>query len=98
MSPRETFVLESIVSLVRERLHPSRIILFGSRAKGAAGLGADFDLAVDKPGVPFRERRELKDAIESLSGLYSVDLVFMDSLEKGFRELVLSTGRVVYEG
>jgi hypothetical protein len=44
-----------------------------------------------------RERRKLKEKIEKLSGIYSVDVVFLHKVEKDFAELVRRTGRVLYE-
>ncbi len=48
LSARECEVLEAIIEVLKSRLQPQRIVLFGSRAKGKSHPGSDFDLAVDK--------------------------------------------------
>ena len=40
-----------IVDIVVGEAHPSRIILFGSRARGSATAHSDIDLVVIEPGV-----------------------------------------------
>ncbi|ODS31635.1 MAG: hypothetical protein SCARUB_03241 [Candidatus Scalindua rubra] len=39
----------------------------------------------------------MKEDIEGVSGLYNVDVVFLQSVDKVFRDIVLKTGRIIYE-
>ncbi|WP_457625412.1 nucleotidyltransferase family protein [Persephonella sp.] len=66
--------IERIVNELKN-YNPRKIILFGSRAKGTYKKGFDIDIAVDID-LDFREKRKLKEKIDTLSGLYTVDLIF----------------------
>ncbi|MRJ03121.1 MAG: nucleotidyltransferase domain-containing protein, partial [Epsilonproteobacteria bacterium] len=72
---KATKYLATIIQEIKT-LHPQKIILFGSRAKGYFALNSDIDIAVDI-NLTFREKRKLKERIEEVSGLYSVDLLFL---------------------
>ncbi len=78
------------------KLNPNKIILFGSRARGNFRKNSDIDIAVDIE-LNFREKRKLKERIYDISGLYSVDLVFLDSVDEKFKEKILEEGRILYE-
>ncbi len=78
------------------KLNPNKIILFGSRARGDFKKNSDIDIAVDIK-LNFREKRKLKERIYDISGLYSVDLVFLDSIDEKFKEKILEEGRILYE-
>jgi len=70
--------LEEIISALVEELkkyNPKRVILFDSRAKGSFNKHSDIDLVVDLQ-LPFRERRKLKERLDLIAGIYTVDLVF----------------------
>lgn len=97
LSAREHEVLEAVIEVLRNRLQPQRIFLFGSRAKGKSHPGSDFDLAVDKDRPDLTLQREIREEIEEVSGLYSVDVVYLNSVDKEFRSIILKTGKVVYE-
>lgn len=94
---RETEVLENVVMILKNHLKPSKIILFGSRAKEMHNPNADFDFAVDVEYPSLRAEREMKEEIENVSGLYSVDIVYLPSLAEEFKNLILKTGKTVYE-
>ena len=91
--------IEEVVSLVRDELDPQRIILFGSRAAGTATTGSDIDLAVGGVhGPSVREERHLKERIDEVAGLLSVDLIFLDNLgDEEMKRVIEETGVVVYE-
>jgi uncharacterized protein len=97
LTPREIRVLRRTIDAIREQLHPGRIVLFGSRAEGRASRGSDFDLAVDQRRPPLQAERQLLEKIDEGAGLYKVDVVYLRSVDKTFKDLILSTGKVVYE-
>jgi len=81
-----------------EKFTPNKIILFGSRARNLERPFSDIDLAIDgEKEVSFRELRKIKEELEKLSGIYSVDLVFLKRVDPKFREVILKTGKVIYE-
>lgn len=94
---RELEILNEAVDLIVKECSPRRVSLFGSRAKGKAKAGSDFDFAVE--GLPPRDsnRRKLKDMLESIAGLYSVNLVFLSEVDEKFKNIILESGRVIYE-
>ncbi|MEO8210479.1 MAG: nucleotidyltransferase domain-containing protein [bacterium] len=97
MTARENEILNNTIDIIIQDLNPQKIIMFGSRAKGKSKNNSDFDLAVDIKRPDVRTRRIVEEKIYNEAGLYSVDLIYLNSVEKNFRDLVLKTGRVVYE-
>lgn len=94
---REEEILSKIVSLLKEDLKPRRILLFGSRARGKNNPGSDFDIALDGKKVDVREMRELKEKLEEITGLYKVDIIFLESVDKEFKDIILRRGKILYE-
>lgn len=80
--------------------HPlvSKVIIFGSRAKGNYRPGADIDLAVVGSGIDFKELLSINSDIDALGLLYMVDLVDY-SKEKGnpIGEHIDRVGKVFYD-
>lgn len=97
MSPRENEVFTKVLNVLKDELEPSRIILFGSRAKGTDYYGSDFDFAVDIKKPENLSEMNLEEKIDAVSGLYEVDVVYLPEVESRFRDIVLKTGKVVYE-
>jgi len=91
-------LINTIINIVREHLHPKRIILFGSRAKGKEKEYSDFDIAVEGVEMDIRKERLLKEALDEKMGIYTVEVIDLDKVDEGFKQLVLKTGRVIYEG
>lgn len=90
--------IKKIVKYLVEKTKPIRIILFGSRAKGNNRKSSDIDLAVDtKTKIDFRTKRKIKEEVKKISGLYSVDIVYLSEVDKDFKNLISSTGIVLYE-
>jgi len=97
-SPWQKPPLQDLIRYLVRQLQPRRILLFGSRARGTARPGSDIDLAVEGAlPASFREERKLKEKLDEMAGLYSVDLVFLDRTDGAFRRLVEQTGKVLYE-
>ena len=94
---REEEILSKIVSLLKEDLKPRRILLFGSRAGEKYNPVSDFDIALDGKKVDVREMRELKEKLEEITGLYKVDIIFLESVDKEFRDIILRRGKILYE-
>ncbi len=96
MTARENEVLETALSILRRELDPQRIILFGSRAEGHHSPGSDFDLAVDAP-KPAGRAYSIRETVNDAVGLYTVDIVYLPNIDADFRNLILKTGKVIYE-
>ncbi len=89
--------LKKISELIIEDVDPRRIILFGSRAKDKFTDSSDYDLAIDSKNISFRIKRRLKDRIEEIIGLRSIDLVFLKDVDVDFKKIILETGKIIYE-
>ena len=90
---REEIIIDKIVSLIRKDIGPDRMLLFGSRAEGRHGPGSDFDIAVDGKKISVRKRRELREKLEEVSGLHKVDIIFLESVDKEFKDIILRKGK-----
>jgi predicted nucleotidyltransferase len=97
MTNREQKIFKSVVDILKKRLDPKRVILFGSRAKNSNNASSDFDFAVECNDPTAAEQRKIKEAIEGISGLYNVDVVYWNHLDEKFQQIVLKTGKVIYE-
>ena len=91
--------IEKIRDLLVERLDPEKIVLFGSLASGKVkDTGYDIDLLVYVgEGISHRECRRLREEIDLLAGIYTVDLLFANKVDPEFKSVVEETGMVIYE-
>lgn len=94
---REKEILVEVINILVERLSPQKIYLFGSRAKNEADVGADFDLAVESIIPNSVAKALIKEKIDSVSGLYSVDVVNLSEVDDDFQKIIMQTGVLVYE-
>ena len=94
---REESIIDDIVSLLKKDIGPARILLFGSRAVGKHNPGSDFDIALDGKKISVRKMRELREKLEKISGLHKVDIIFLESVDKEFKDIVLRRGKILYE-
>ena len=89
--------IEQILSEVVERCTAcgaTKVILFGSFAKGNASRGSDVDIAVDGDFDYF----DLKDDIETIETLRTIDLVDLRTLRNNdLLEEIQRYGKVLYE-
>ena len=70
LQKREEEIIKSATEVLRKMLQPSRIIHFGSRAKGDHGDHADFDFAVEAQKPDISKQREVSEEFDKISGLY----------------------------
>lgn len=97
MERRHKEIVTGVVDILVKKLNPSRILLFGSRIKGNNGKHADFDIAVDSGTPTVSLQRSINEEVESIAGLYKVDVVYLKSVDKKFKDIILKTGKVIYE-
>ncbi len=94
--PEEEIITE-IVRTITDYLHPGRIILFGSRARGKGQRYSDFDIAVERAEMDHRTERRLKEALDDKLGIFIIDLINLDKVDPEFKALILQHSKVVYE-
>jgi predicted nucleotidyltransferase len=76
--------LDAVVEEIRERLRPTKVILYGSHASGHASPESDVDLLVVMPEAPgWREAHRFRMELESTFRL-RLHVLFMH--EKEFQE------------
>ena len=83
--------------IVLERLsgRDAKVIFFGSRAMGAAGVASDIDVAVlPRQPLPTGLLSRIREALEESRVPYRVDVVDLSSVDAVFRKRVLETGVV----
>ncbi len=98
MSNRINEIIDSVKDILIQNYNPNKILIFGSRAKGSEDIGSDFDFAVETKYKRDEEQLLLvKSQIEKISGLYKVDIVFFNEVDDGFKQIILDTGKVIYE-
>ncbi len=78
--------LRVAVAYLVSRLDPVRIILFGSRARGEARVGSDFDLLVIEDDTPERRRTRGERLCELYDGPTTSDLPDIDVLLHGVEQ------------
>ncbi len=87
-------VIQFIVELARARIHPARILLFGSRARGDHRERSDYDI-----GFEFSEAYEsswarfVLDAQELAPTLCGLDLVNLREARGKLKARILSEGK-----
>lgn len=94
---REKEVLNYVIEILKKLINPEKIYLFGSRIKGIAFYYSDFDLGIEANTPEIVKLQELREKIDEISGLYSIDIVFLKDIEEDFADMVRKTGVIVYE-
>ncbi len=101
----EQTILDEIVSRICELASPERIVLFGSRARGAAGPESDYDILVVAPSAEFPWRRTppLYRALAGLGAPKEIvwwtpeEVAEWSGVRSHFINTALREGRVLYE-
>jgi predicted nucleotidyltransferase len=76
----------------------TKLILFGSRARGDHSPVSDYDLAVFGPDLSAYAKAEFSLDIEEIATLKKIDLVFIVENETGdLMRNILTEGKVIYE-
>jgi len=95
-----------LVEQIVEEVKPSRVILFGSVARGDDGPDSDLDLMVVLDRLDYGRRREIEARLyEKVGGVVPLQLLVTDERECARRRDVIGSmhywplreGRVVYE-
>jgi predicted nucleotidyltransferase len=98
MDARLTRVVGDVVARAVRMLHPTRIWLFGSQARGTSSRGSDVDLALEVPPSARQAwSRFVLDSAEDVPALVDLDLVDLGTCSPALAAEIASTGRIVYE-
>ena len=92
-------ILAEVADIIARFLPDARILLFGSRARGYAEQTSDFDIAIDAGSkLPLDVIARIKDEIEELRTLKSIDIVDLNRVNPAFKTIILKTGVKIYDG
>ena len=88
---------EEIISTIVSSCNPEKIVLFGSRAKGTNTIHSDIDIAIYGNKLSFREKRKLKEQVNEVSGIYTVDVVFIEDVDDILKKIIEQHGVVLWK-
>lgn len=86
-------VYNNLQSYFSEDKDIKKVILFGSRAKGNESYNSDIDLCID---CPRNHRFDVIDKIDDIIGIYSADILFLDSLNPEIKKQIETYGVDLY--
>ena len=89
--------IKTITNFIVKTLDPEEVILFGSLVKKQKETGFDIDIFVrtDQP-IEHRTMRKLKENIDDLAGIYTVDIVLSYQASKELISIIEKEGVVLY--
>ncbi len=74
-----------------------KVLIFGSRAKGIARSGSDFDLAVFAPDLSDGDFSRLWNEVDALPVVFKIDLLHWDRLPSSpLKEKIVAEGKLFY--
>lgn len=88
--------IKKIIRHVVTKVQPSKIILFGSRARGDHRENSDFDFAVYEPQDLTAWTQVRVELDDSTLSLYPVDLVLANDLGDDYQRNIKAEGKVIY--
>jgi predicted nucleotidyltransferase len=89
--------VEAVLRLIIDRAHPSKITLFGSRARGTARENSDFDFAVEGRTCSDEDwNRLLADISDEAISLHAIDIVESKDLAADYLNQIQHEGKVIY--
>ena len=92
--------IEAYSQRVRDRYHPTMIVVYGSYARGTATENSDIDIAVfcdTLPGDPLENAAELFRLSRDIDLRIEPIFIESDNAENRFYKEILRTGKVVYK-
>ncbi len=91
-------IASAVAKIVRSHLGSAyRVFLFGSRAKGTARQGSDYDFGIEGPSpVEWRTLGAIKDDAENLPTLHKIDVVDFATVSEGFNRSARQSARPIH--
>lgn len=84
---------KKLLSYFENNVNIRKVIIFGSRAKGTENINSDIDLCVDYTG---KGKGTIVEDINDIIGIYSCDIVFLDSLNENIKKQIDRDGIEIY--
>lgn len=89
----EKKVYKNLISYFQSNIDIERVIIFGSRAKGTENVNSDIDLCIGYIG---KSKGTIVEEINDVIGIYSCDIVFLDSLNENIKKQIDRDGIEIY--
>ena len=89
----EESIYKNLISYFNTNRYIQKVILFGSRAKGNYKYNSDIDLGIlcDK-----KYKGTIAEELDEIVGIYSLDIVFLDSMNDEIKLQVEKYGIEIY--
>lgn len=90
----ENRVYENLIFYFKSKEYIQEVILFGSRAKGNYNYNSDIDIAIlcDK-----KYKGTVANDLDEIVGIYSLDIIFLDSMNKEIKSQIEKYGIEIYK-
>ena len=90
--------IKGIVSVLQHYYKITKVILFGSRAKGTYTNGSDIDLALDGSELTLHDVLDISMELEELNLPYKFDLIIRERIkEEALLDHISRVGIVLFE-
>lgn len=86
-------IYRKLLSYFENNSNIEKVIIFGSRAKGTENINSDIDLCIGYIG---KSKGTVVEEINDTIGVYSCDIVFLDSLNENIRKQIDRDGIEIY--
>ena len=86
-------VYNRLINYFEQNSNIEKVILFGSRAKGIENINSDIDLCIGYIG---KSKGTVVEEINDIIGVYSCDIVFLDSLNENIEKQIARDGVEIY--
>ncbi|WP_298841842.1 nucleotidyltransferase domain-containing protein [Clostridium sp.] len=86
-------VYKSLINYFLNNNNIEKVIIFGSRAKGIENINSDIDLCVSYIG---KSKGTIVEEINDVIGIYSCDIVFINSLNENIEKQIDRDGIEIY--
>ncbi|MFT5875269.1 MAG: putative nucleotidyltransferase [Clostridium sp.] len=86
-------VYKNLINYFQNNNNIEKVIIFGSRAKGSENINSDIDLCVGYIG---KSKGTIVEEINNVIGIYSCDIVFLNSLNENIEKQIVRDGIEIY--
>lgn len=88
-------VYKRLINYFENNSNIEKVILFGSRAKENENINSDIDLCIGYIG---ESKGTIVEEVNDITGVYSCDIVFLDSLNENIEKQIARDGIEIYRG
>jgi len=86
-------VFKKLINYFENNSNIEKVVIFGSRAKGTENINSDIDLCISDIG---KCKGSIVEEINDIIGIYSCDIIFIDSLNENIEKQITRDGIEIY--